>query len=327
MDPVPDAEEIAAWQADWNLPPAELARVVRKATGSSVDGSERILEGHGHEVHAVATSSGEGVVVRVAWREGPAFDRERWPTAAARAAGVPAPRQLLIEHTAVGGRPVSIDVQERLPGSSIARALPTLEDARLRSLTDQAGELLAAVHAIQVDGAGALDDQGRVDSSLGGTWSPERDLAHRSTELAAHGVDPALVERADEARRRLPAMIDRAPACLVHGDWTLANLLTDGERITGVVDWEGAGGGDPASELRGWDLWHDAGPTSSDRLLEAYGRAGGPLDEDFAHRRVLHRLANLLDALSHFLFTKRDDLLSRATEELQITLRQAQSFR
>ena len=89
MDPVPDAEEIAAWQADWNLPPIELNRVVRKATGAGVERSERIYEGHGHEVHEVTTKSAEAVIVRVAWRAGPAFDRETWPTAAGQSAGVP----------------------------------------------------------------------------------------------------------------------------------------------------------------------------------------------------------------------------------------------
>ena len=327
MDPVPDAEEIAAWQADWNLPAIELDRVVRNATGSGVVTSERILEGHGHEVHGVTTNSGKGVIVRVAWRAGLAFDRETWPTEAARAAGVPAPRHLLIEHTTVGGTNVSINVQQRLPGLSVYRLTPTLDHEQLSSLTTQSGELLAAVHALVAPGAGALNEHGQVDAQLGNTWGLPLDFAERLRHLASQGVDALFIERVTEALMQLPPMIARAPTRLVHGDWTLANILSDGVRITGVVDWEGSGGGDPASELRGWDFWHDAGPTSSDALLGAYIRAGGSVDVEFLHRRILYRLANLLDALSHFGFTNRTDLLDRATEEIQHTLVSAETFR
>jgi hygromycin-B 4-O-kinase len=326
VKPVPDAEEIAAWQADWNLPAIELRRVVRKATGSDVVTSERILEGHGHEVHGVTTASGDAVIVRVAWRAGPAFDRETWPTEAARAAGVPAPRHLLVEHTAVAGNHVSINVQERLPGFSVYRLAPSLDHQQLRSLTTQAGELLAAVHALSTSGAGALNEQGQVDSQLGSTWSLPLDFAERSTRLTSQGVDALLIERVTAALMKLAPMIARAPTQLVHGDWTFANILSDGVHITGVVDWEGSGGGDPASELRGWDFWHDSGPTSSDALLGAYVRAGGSIDEEFTQRRVLYRLANLQDALSHFIFTNRADLLDRAIEETQHTLVTAHRF-
>ena len=214
-------------------------------------------------------------------------------------------------------------MQERLPGYSIYRLTPTLDHAQLSRLTTQAGELLAAVHALLVAGTGALNNQGQVDSKLGGTWTLPLDFSDRSTELVSQGVDQILVERTNEALVRLPPMIDRAPTRLVHGDWTLANLLSDGKRITGVVDWEGSGGGDPASELRGWDFWHDSGPTSSDTLLAAYISAGGSMDNEFAHRRILYRIANLLDALSHFIVTNRGDLLDRATEDLRRTLEPA----
>jgi aminoglycoside phosphotransferase (APT) family kinase protein len=326
VDPVPDAEEIAYWQAEWNLPLIELDRVVREATRSKVASSERILEGHGHEVHAVTTDSGEGAIVRVAWREGPAFDRETWPAEVARSVGVPAPRQLLIEHTTVGGSRVSINVQERLPGLSVYRLRPTLGHEQLARLTTQAGELLAAVHALEVAGTGALNEHGHVDAELGTTWTLPLNLSDRSTELVSQGVDRTIIERTTDTLMKLPPIINPAPTRLVHGDWTLANLLSDGTRITGVVDWEGSGGGDPATELRGWDFWHDSGPTSSDKLLAAYVRAGGSVDEEFAHRRTLYTLVNLLDALSHFIFTDRADLLDRATEAMHRTLDRADAF-
>jgi hypothetical protein len=65
---------------------------------------------------------------------------------------------------------VSINVQERLPGSSVSRLTPDLDHEQLSSLTTQAGELLAAIHAVSTSGTGALDEQGQLDSQLGTPW-------------------------------------------------------------------------------------------------------------------------------------------------------------
>lgn len=43
-------------------------------------------------------------------------------------------------------------------------------------------------------------------------------------------------------------------------------------------------------------------------------------------RRLVYRVANLHDALSHFLVTRRPDLLGRANRELQLALEEAREF-
>ncbi len=160
---VPD-EDIAAWQADWNLPPSVLDEVVRRAVGCGVARDERILEGHGNEVHAVITADGHEVVVRIAWKPGPVFESERWPLRVARDAGLPAPEILLVDHTSLDGRPVSIQVQQRVPGRSIYRLFPALSDDALIRLTREAGVLLAALHTIRTPAPGFVDPDGRIDT-------------------------------------------------------------------------------------------------------------------------------------------------------------------
>jgi len=70
------------------------------------------------------------------------------------------------------------------------------------------------------------------------------------------GLPPAPDDAAVVARYRasdgpaLPLVIPAASGvAFCHGDWTDGNLLTDGRRITGVVDWEAAHLGDPMREL------------------------------------------------------------------------------
>lgn len=320
-------EDIAAWQANWNVPYALLDEVVRQATGSGLVLDERILEGHSSEVHGVVTEEGQRIIVRVAWRSGPVFERERWPMEAARLAGLPVPEVILIEHTTLHGEGVSFNVQSRLSGSSIYRLVSTLTDVDLSRLTRQAGRLLAAVHSIETAGRGPINASGKVDASL--ATHPEdstEGLAERTPYLVDHGVDRELAEQAARIVLGRRELLDQAPVCLVHGGWSLANLVCDGNSITGVVDWEGAGGGDPTLDLTQWDFWHDRGPTATESLMVGYREAGGSTDEDFESRRLVRRIANLHDAASHFIFTNRPDLVDRAIVDLRAVLGRAQGM-
>lgn len=315
-------EDIAAWQADWNLPAEILVDLVRRTTGSGIARDERILEGHGNEVHAVLTDDGDGVVVRVARRSGPAFDRECWPLEVARRVGLPVPEVLLVEHTSLDGREVSFNVQTRLPGSSVYRLQPSLSDAELAALTRQAGSLLARVHAIDPPGRGPIGPDGEIDLRLS---HPGHDVVasviERSPYLVDNGMDRSLVDRVEQVVVSNAELLARSPIRLVHGDWRTTNLLSDGRLITGVVDWEGVRGDDPAHDFTGaWHLRQRSVPTSMDLLLAAYRHAGGEVDAEFEVRRLVYGLADLHSALAHFIFTNRPDLLALAVDDLQAQL-------
>lgn len=324
MSAAAPGEDIAAYQADWNLPPGVLAGVVRRATGAGLASQERILDGHSCEVHGVLTEDGRALIVRVAWRPGPIFEREAWPIAAARRVGLPTPEVLLTEHTNLEGQAVSFNVQQRLPGLLIHRLRRRLSDADLETLTRQAGGYLAALHAISIPGPGPIGPTGRLDPSL----ATDRDdiiegLAERSGYLIERGIDRVLVEGAAGVVMDHVELLRGAPVRLIHGDWSLANLLSDGRSITGVVDWEGARGGDPTCDLTSWDQWHDSGPTATRILLEAYEEAGGVLDDCFPQRRLVRRIADLHHAAVHFIATERPDLLAPVLSNLESKLQEA----
>jgi aminoglycoside phosphotransferase (APT) family kinase protein len=320
VDDVPD-EDIAAWQADWNVPPRVLDDVVKRAVGSGVARDERILEGHGNEVHDVVTGDGHEVVVRIAWKPGPVFESERWPTQIAREAGLAAPEILLVDHTSLDGRPVSIQVQQRLPGRSIYRLFPHLPDGALIHLTRQAGVLLAALHSIRPPAPGFVDPDGHVDT--GGPPRGEALVAAVKREvdfLIANGFDRGLLEGATDAVIGGAEQLNQAPLALIHGDWRTTNVLSDGTSITGIVDWEGARGGDPAFDFVVWSVRARAHATATDVLIDAYRDAGGITDGDFDIRRLLYQMADRLSALGHFTATSRPDLLALALEDLRLAL-------
>lgn len=314
-------EDIAAWQADWNLPSGVLEEVVRRATGSGVATDERILDGHSCEVHGVLTVGGESVVVRAARRDGPVFERESWPIDQARRMGLPAPEVLLIEHTILEGQPISFSVQERLEGRPIHRLRSQLSAEVLAQLTRGIGRSLALIHSIPVPGAGPIGPSGQLQPEL----ATDRDdvtsgFTGRSAYLVDNGVEAALVAKAEAIVLGGAEVLAAAPVCLIHGDWSLANVLTDGRSLTGIVDWEGARGDDPAIDRTPWDQWHDHGPTRADVLMEGYREAGGSLDEEFEARRRIRRIANLHHAAVHFIATGRSDLSKAALDYLRALL-------
>lgn len=310
-----DEEDIATWQAGWNLPAPILDDVVRRATGAAVASDVRVLEGHENEVHDVTTVDGQQVIVRIAWHPRAVFERELWPMRAARQLGLPVAEMLLIEHMRVDDAEVTVNVQERLPGVPLHRLGSRVSEERRQLLTEQAGGHLARLHAIERDEPGAIDDDGETWAEATPAVSLDR-IGELIDLLAAHGVPAQLLQRAAALVAGSATLLAAAPVRLIHGDWSVANLLSDGETISGIVDWSGARGGDPASELSGWEFWSDHGPTAVSNLLRGYTAAGGQVDDEFTHRRVTYRVANRLDAMSHFLVTNRPDLLQRAHDDL-----------
>lgn len=308
---------LEARHARWNTPVNVLDAVVRRATGSPLVSDERVIEGEINEVHAVRTAAGDELIIRIGRNPAPAFDRERWPIAAARDAGLPVPEILLIEHhpsEADAAVIVSFCVQRRLPGVSIARRRPRLRDGELAAFTRTSGRLLARVHEIAVTGRGPITPDGHPATPDG------KDDLDRVDGLAAYvverGVDLVLARAAADAVTVHRPLLDAAPLTLVHGDWSLQHFLVEGNRITGIVDWEAARGDDPAADIAYWDLWFDDGPTATDVLLAGYAEAGGSLGGDFEVRRWCRGIVAALSATAYYAESGRTELVQAATARL-----------
>lgn len=66
------------------------------------------------------------------------------------------------------------------------------------------------------------------------------------------GLDPALPRRLEEAGLR--------QGNLIHGDYQPLNVLTDGQSITGVLDWPSSGSADPRVDMRHTAVLLETGP-------------------------------------------------------------------
>jgi aminoglycoside phosphotransferase (APT) family kinase protein len=130
------------------------------------------------------------------------------------------------------------------------------------------GEMLAQIHAVPVDPAGA---DFLMDADLEAAWF----LRYETVPpfMAAHPLGPE-VWHAIKAHRPALHVIDPT---LIHLDYWPGNILWQGGAITGVIDWEEAAYGDPAIDLAylRMNLVIDGYDEAAGALTEAYARQTG----------------------------------------------------
>ncbi len=183
-----------------------------------------------------AELGGQPVVLKAAGEGSPGAAHVPQVLRALRALGAPVPREL---HRVVVGR-VTWVVQELLPGAPP----PTLAAPALAALQLARG----AQHGLGADLGLSREGPtwtGHVHACLdpGGPW------ADRWRALAGSSPEGAGFVRTALARLRAAPLPALPEDDVVHGDLHHGNLLVDGERLTGVVDWDDAGPGDARADL------------------------------------------------------------------------------
>jgi aminoglycoside phosphotransferase (APT) family kinase protein len=154
------------------------------------------------------------------------------------AAGVSVPEPLFAcADPAVLGRPFF--VMRRLPGNAAGRAItldPALEPAR-PAIAEQLGRELARIQTV------------RPPDFLPGWTGPEGQIAEFRAYLDRHPTPRPVLEWGLRWAETHPP--EPLPPVLRHGDFRTGNYLVDGTRLTGILDWEFAGRGDPDEDI-GW---------------------------------------------------------------------------
>ena len=148
---------------------------------------------------------------------------------------------------------------ELLPGRELAE-LGLDDDARLEVALGLAA-FLRTLHDAELDEPLPLDVNRRAD------------MPHRA-ELVRRQLDE--LGETSRAAERVLAEAERLPpaerAVLVHGDLHVRQVLAEGTRLTGVIDWVDVCRSDPAIDLS--LLWSFVPPEGRRAFLDAYGAAG-----------------------------------------------------
>jgi aminoglycoside phosphotransferase (APT) family kinase protein len=162
-----------------------------------------------------------------------------------------------------------------------------LDRGQARQLSELLAEMLAAIHAVDLDAVG-LADFGRPDGYMA------RQLARwqRQWELSATRPMPGYDRLVERLAAGLPESSD---GTLVHGDFRLDNtLVTLGAHpsVAAVVDWEMSTLGDPLADL-GLTLMYWAAPDEPDWLEINVGAGVTALPGFFSRAELAARYAEL----------------------------------
>jgi aminoglycoside phosphotransferase (APT) family kinase protein len=211
----------------WN----EVAAAVERALGEPVSGGRPLTPGWSSRTTWAAHGGRAGPLVVKASRGERPYEKTQWcadrlPLLGAR--GYPVPS--IIWHGMVRG-PWHLTVQNRLPGRPLTALAWPLLDAVIELVERQAGAAIPA---------GDRDFTGYIANVLFDDWDEVWADAER--------VSGPLCARIRRWLRpvwglRLP------PTDYAHNDLNLSNILADGDRITGVIDWDEFGLGSRALDL------------------------------------------------------------------------------
>ncbi|OIW31574.1 kinase-like protein [Coniochaeta ligniaria NRRL 30616] len=144
-------------------------------------------------------------------------------------------------------------VMERLPGLGIPKVWKTLSEAQLDSICEQLRHMLEELRALQPPpGAG-------VQSCVGGSLRDFRiphcrprmgpfKIIHEFHTWLRDGFRPDEDPDSDATEydvevREMAAKQDGPwpPPVFTHGDLNASNVLVDGDKVTGIIDWETSG--------------------------------------------------------------------------------------
>ena len=203
-------------------------------------------------------------------------------------------------------------VMERIAGD-VPVGWHELPEPRRARVGEHAMEVLAALHEVDSSAMSSPNDKPSASPTELG-WYRRR--LERLEPLPA-----VLTGALWWLERHEPPPPDRS--VLVHGDYRMGNLIVQGDRITGVLDWEMAAPGDPLADLA-WcfiPLWAPPG-VDEPALIRLYEEhTGDAVDEERFHwHRVLGyvRLAYYALAGTRAFDSRRSDDLRLAALRLQL---------
>ena len=147
-------------------------------------------------------------------------------------------------------------VSRRMPGVR----LQDMDDAHLAQLIGPTEEVVATIGAADIRGT---DGFGRFDATGIGPYARWRDFLTSITDPQRY--DWALAGRTAHmptVRTLCRIVAQLAAQCpeerhLVHGDFGSYNVLTDGQHVTAVIDWDRALFGDPLYDVANLLFWRE----------------------------------------------------------------------
>ena len=274
-----------------------LSEIVQKAMGTNIEQITRINKGQSNEVYFIDLKDGSFILRIAKGFDYDIFAIERWAMQEVSQRGVPVAdivtQGSLVERDEV----IYYHIQEKLTGEPMDSLLAQGKVGRDRSkrLTEQAGELLAAIHSVSPFGWGRITKPQHGTYASFEKWMLALEEGSEKFDKALAQFTSLGVPRFEDVWQKLRYLesfaIDKP--VLLHYDLTPDHIFVDSDdRITGVIDWGAVHSGDPVRDLVRWNYW-DTYEFSIDWLASTYGQSLVK-SQGFEERM---KLARIIDAL------------------------------
>jgi hygromycin-B 4-O-kinase len=208
-----------------------------------------------------------------------------------------------------------ISVTERVEG----KILDAYSTADMEKIVPNIVETLDAIHATPIN---HTEGFGNWDNGKGENQSWRDYLVERVNEIRRYNSKPNKPSFYDphfseQLLARYEALIPYCPNIrkLVHGDFGFNNALSDGKKITGVIDWEQSLFGDPLFDVGWLSLWSGTIPYKD--IFREHYKNSPKYAEHFDERVDCYVLYGALGSLKFFSESGQEEAYRRSKEKLQ----------
>lgn len=193
----------------------------------------------------------------------------------------------------------SFQVIEKLPGVALKNWLlekPEDED----KLLFEAGKELAQINKIKVKGFGPFNNKKAKEGDLVGVHDTYESAVTAGLDFNCEVLQDEEFLSEEQVQKIKDLYIENEllkidQGYLIHNDFADWNLLTDGEKITGVIDFDECVSGDFISEIACWSTFFK--PERLEKMLAGYWSVTEKPD-DFEERFQLLRLRYILSKMT-----------------------------
>lgn len=167
---------------------------------------------------------------------------------------------------------ISFQVIEKLSGDTVQYCLKSNPEKE-EKLVYEMGRTMARLHRIPTKGFGPFDNEEAKNGNLVGVHSCLNDsisagLIENLERLVKYEIISSDI--ANKMRKLFEGneLLNNDLSVLIHNDFADWNLLSDGDTITGVIDWDECVSGNPIQEIACWSTFFD--PERIKPFLEGY---------------------------------------------------------
>lgn len=174
--------------------------------------------------------------------------------------GLPTYKTYLIHELESEGD-IPYQVIEKLNGDTVQFYLKEHPENE-EQLVMEMGKTMARLHKIKVNGFGSFDNEQAKNGNLKGIHKSLKDSINAGLEenlerLVTYNI--LTKEIADKMKTLFDdnELLNSGMSVLIHNDFADWNLLTDGNTITGMIDWDECVAGNPIQEIACWSTFFD----------------------------------------------------------------------